>query len=368
VDTTAPASADLLERPVCLRPDIELLEGANGKPMLYIPVSESYVQLGRATVLMLPLLDGSRTGAEVARDMAARMHAPEAVIRPKVDALLDQLRQADVLLGLSPAPVGRRDRIARGVSSTPMKRLPLRSVVAPLRRFAGTPGGAWRARLGWAALLLCLACGVSSLLLAMVVPPPTQVSALLPAVVLLLLQIVSHEAAHGLVLTSLGVPPREAGLALWFYVLPVAYVDRTDAYRVRSRLGRFAIPAAGPMHDLTWLFGTAVVAVDGSPVASALFYLQVTLLLAGANPFLPTDGYQMLEAVLGETNMRGRAIGLVAYRLLGRPLPPHLVAMSGRRRLAYYGYGAACLAYLGSLLVAAYLWAKALGGMTATLF
>jgi putative peptide zinc metalloprotease protein len=369
VDDTVPS--ELLDRAVRLREDVELLEGAHGSPMLYVSGTESYVRLGRAAVLVLPLLDGSRTGGQVARELAVHLAAPDEVARRQVDALLGQLRQASLLSGLAPAGLGRRERVADAMRRTPMKRLPLRWVVAPLRRFAGAPVGARGIRLASAAGVLCLAFGVAAWLLSVLVSPPIEVRALIPAFALLLIQILGHEATHAAVLTLLGVPPREVGIALWYYVLPVVYVDRTDSYRVSSRLGQFAVPAAGPMHDLVWLFAAAVVTTQTTgftqQVASALFYLQATMLLAGANPFLPTDGYQMLEALLGETNLRGRALSLVAYRLLRRPLPPQLAALTRRRRLAYLGYGLACLVYLGWLVVAIYLWVGALTGFTAVL-
>ena len=36
--------------------------------------------------------------------------------------------------------------------------------------------------------------------------------------------------------------------------------------------------------------------------------------------------------------------------------------------ITYLGYGLACLAYLGSLVVGVYLWARALTGLASTLF
>jgi putative peptide zinc metalloprotease protein len=65
---------------------------------------------------------------------------------------------------------------------------------------------------------------------------------------------------------ALGVPIREAGAQLLFWPIPMTHVDRTDAYRGRSRAGRSAVAAIGILVDLLagGLNGLLIVAASTS--------------------------------------------------------------------------------------------------------
>ena len=69
------------------------------------------------------------------------------------------------------------------------------------------------------------------------------------AIPLVLLQILIHETLHAVVAQYLRRPVRGLGVALLFYFMPLAYVDRTDAYRHRGRPGRVMLAVAGPLSD-----------------------------------------------------------------------------------------------------------------------
>ena len=169
------------------------------------------------------------------------------------------------------------------------------------------------------------------------------------AVAVLVVQVGLHETAHALVCQILGVPIRAAGFALLLWVLPFAYVDRTDAYRVRSRRARVSLAMAGPLLDGCWMGIVAVVAVSRGGiaiVASQVLALQAYTLLMNLNPVLASDGYSALEAGFGLVDPRGRALLLVRHLFTRSPLPPHLAVLRPGQRTAYLLYGLACAGYL----------------------
>jgi putative peptide zinc metalloprotease protein len=158
------------------------------------------------------------------------------------------------------------------------------------------------------------------------------------------------------------VPAREFGILLWLLVLPVPYVDCTDAYRLRRRGGRVAIALAGPAVDLTLAGGWGLVARTGDGAVAATAYqlmlVQLLILATNLNPVLPTDGHQAIETVTGEMNFRTRALSYIGHRLLRLPLPTALTGLSGTRRTVYVGYVAVALLYTGAVfgLIGVRLW------------
>jgi putative peptide zinc metalloprotease protein len=132
--------------------------------------------------------------------------------------------------------------------------------------------------------------------------------------------------------------------------VPFAYVDRTDAYRLRSRRARISLAMAGPLLDGWWmgLAGLVTVLAHGGVVlvASEVLALQTYTLMMNLNPVLASDGYAAVEAGLGLVDPRGRALRLVRHLITRAPLPPHLAVLGPWRRAAYLLYGLACAGYL----------------------
>jgi putative peptide zinc metalloprotease protein len=168
--------------------------------------------------------------------------------------------------------------------------------------------------------------------------------------VLLLTQVCVHEAAHALVCQVLRVPVRSAGFALLLWLVPFAYVDRTDAYRLKSRANRLALTLAGPLWDGVCMGVAGIVALTSDGVVQAiaiqLLAFQIVALLINVNPLLPSDGYVAVETIFGLVDLRGRAFALVSHILHRRPLPAHLVGLSARMRGMLVGYGLVCVVYL----------------------
>ncbi|MFI7240617.1 PqqD family peptide modification chaperone [Streptomyces qinglanensis] len=349
---------ETLTRPK-LREGLEVIRGMDDHPLLYDASSGIYHRLSRSAAGLVQRLDGSRSLEDIATMMAAHgTKTPEAA-RTELDRFVRNLYDSGLLDG-APTPQRARDTGRRGkrnqmmprfvVSRTLLPRL-LEPLAVPLRRVPGrvTAG----VHLAGGVLGTVLACWA---LFAGPSPDPRPAHwTTLLALVLFLCQIVLHECAHAMVAQILKVPVRGFGFALLFYFMPLAYVDRTDAYRLRSRASRAVLALAGPVND-GWAAGlTALVAVmaDGTAasVAATMLVFQIFSLITNLNPLLPSDGYAALEAGMGTVDARGRAFGLLKHTLLRRPLPSHLAAMTPAARRLHLAYGALCTLYV---LVLAY--------------
>ncbi len=353
--------SDVLSHPLRLRDDVERLEGAEGSRMLFTPTTGRYVRIGKQAHALLDLFDGTRTGEAVVVEVARRLGTRPEPVRDRITVFVLDLRQAGLLDGLEPVAEPRRARLAKGLHATRTKRFPLVKASRLLARPAHAVSR-WPLRtLGPALATLCVLAGATGTMVLFLEGLPLAPPPLLPMVALLIAQIFVHETAHAFVLNMLKVPPREAGIALWYYIIPIAYVDRTDSYRIHSRAKRFAVSAAGPLVDMLWILTSAVVltATTGTAnqLAHSLLYTQVTMLVFNFNPFLPSDGQQAAETLIGDLNMRGRAMTYIAHRVLRTPLPSYLRGLSRRRRLLYLGYGSLCIAYLAVLVLFLVAWA-----------
>lgn len=336
--------------PLRLRPDVELIEGANGEPMLHDGASGDYTRLTSGGAQLVGLIDGSASGRELVDAVAERTDAATA---QKVARFLTDLRTAGVLVGEHPAEEEQDDQ----QRITLVKRLPLvtsvDAAIDPIvERLKGLPSYVSRAVLAGAAAASLLA--IVAVLTGR--PPVTDLSLVWwPALVLFPVGIAVHEASHAVACRWQGVHVRNAGVGLMLYVLPIAYVDRTDAYRIRSRRGRAVISAVGPLVDLL-LSGAAaavVLTTTGTVAATAqiLFYLWSAAFVFNLNPLLPTDGYYALEALSGGVNVRGRSLEWLKHRVRRRELPAHLRDISARQTALYLLLAFGSLAYLAWIAV-----------------
>ncbi|MEU8663982.1 hypothetical protein, partial [Actinoplanes philippinensis] len=169
----------------------------------------------------------------------------------------------------------------------------------------------------------------------------------------LLVQATVHEMGHATVCQALGVPVREAGVKLFCLLIPLTYVDRTDAYRVRSRAGRIGVALVGPLIDLT-AAGLSATLILIDPVGFGgvrwLLGFQMFVIINNLNPLLPTDGNHALEAAIGELNLRHRANAYMAHVLLRIPLSAAHRSVSAARRRLYLTYGFVSTVFLIMLL------------------
>jgi putative peptide zinc metalloprotease protein len=350
---------------VRLAPGVEYLAGPNDTPLLYISESKTYVRLsaGGAEIVRLLTGRGALTAEEISETLARKYQAGGAEIDRRLGNFLRQLGDAGALAdqdGATGHPQARPWfwRAARSVVAKPrlklfscrFERAIAEGAVASLKARAGGVLG----KIAGLGALLALAVVGLAVPRAGVTFGQAQVS--LPFIVGgLLLHAVFHELSHALVGSYYGVKVREIGVALLYYFLPVAYTDRTDAYRLRDFDSRAAIALAGPMLDL---YATAISAAASRLAGGAaaanfrlLMWLQLGALLSNLNPLMPGDGYHVLEAWLGALNFRRRAFSLLFRRLTFRALPPNLQGLRTEQQLGHIAYAVAALGYT-SLLAA----------------
>jgi putative peptide zinc metalloprotease protein len=354
-ESTTAAPPAWLSQPVELAPHVTLIDGADGHSLLFNAATGTYVRLSRTGAHVVPLLDGTRTGTALL-DAASRSRGPDGTRDrgPAMLTFLNDLRAAGVL-SEPPEPLrGTRRWLLRIVALTPRVRVPARHLNLLLRRPAMLLARFPRA--ATAVGLVAAVAAVAAVVLAVVLPAPLVFAGppWLLIIGALLVQAAVHEMGHATVCQALNVPVREAGVRLFFWLLPLTYVDRTDAYRVRSRAGRSAVALVGPLVDLIAAGLTGLLIVV-SPVRFGelrwLLGMQLFLAINNLNPLLPvTDGHHAMEAALGELNLRSRAFTYLGHILFGIPLPTAHRSVPPARRGIYLTYGFISVGYLGLVL------------------
>ena len=173
----------------------------------------------------------------------------------------------------------------------------------------------------------------------------------------------AHELAHALVTRRLGGRVHEVGIA-FLVLMPMPYVDASDAWLFPRRRDRMLVSAAGMLAELA-LAGIAVL-LWSVLEAGVLRDLCLAIVLAGAvstilfnaNPLLRFDGYYLLQDAIDVPNLAARSsgwwIGLARWRLLG--LDRRTPDASARERCWLAGYGAASLGYRYLVMVAIAWW------------
>ena len=342
--------------PLALAADAERLCGADGEAMLYLPATRRYVRLGIGTARLLDALDGSMSTTE----LLARTRA-DSGRAARVLAALDALRRAGAFT-LDPGP-RRRSRSGAWLTTSP--RLPVtagfdRLVAGPARLIGRAP----RTSAATAALAAVAALALATVAL---VRYPDEGTPIWPLVVVVLLaETVAHELAHAAVCRALGVRIREAGLMLWGWFLPLAYVDCTDVYRLRARRARVLVALVGPLVDLLAAGCAAAVFLrgGGSDLRGTTFTIllsQLIVLARNLAPLPPADGYHALAAATGELNLRGHAVAELRAFLASAARSPRRRALAGtpagaapadRPRWLYAGYGTLVAVYVAALLAA----------------
>jgi len=342
-----------LELPLVLSPEVERLTGADFQPMLYLQAERRYIRLSRGAAGLLDALDGATTAEQIlARVTGAGDSGLEARRRQTVLQTIDGLRRAGTFT-LDRGRDTRADlpRWRRRLARSPKLRVTrgIDPVVAKPAALAVRHPRATRLSviaLVLASLFLCVAAAVR-------LSAPTAV--LWPAVfAVVLVEVAVHELAHAAVCRVFGVGVREAGLMLWGWFLPLAYVDCTDTYRLPAKRPRVLVALAGPFVDLVAGGVCAAVMLGGHGELSgtaSVIYLSLLLMLArNLMPLLPTDGYHALQAATGELNLRRRAWSHLrgwagSHSIRRRPTTETIRPSRTRREKVYIAYGLASVFY-----------------------
>ena len=352
-----------------LRRGVSLIVGMDNQPMLFDSDSGKYHRLGAAAAFIVGQFDGVRPLPTIIEELPQDIDEAGA---QRITGLVDNLRDKGLLAGGEPAPAVPeapvRTRRTRGRHTAQPRQARHLKVERPRRS-----GGWWLPRiiiarkyhrivapivtllqrlpapaLSWVFLALA-ACGYAAgamVLSSLAGGPRPGVLVLVTAVAIQLVSILLHESWHAIVAGYLGTPIRGLGVALMFWAVPIAYVDRTDSYRVRSRSGLTMLALAGIFSDgvVCGLEAAIAWASTGTvrQVALTLCAFQLTMLVTNLNPLTQSDGVAAVEAATGSVNLRGRSMFVLRCVLRRQPLPPALAVMRPAVRWGYFIYGLAC--------------------------
>ena len=352
-----------------LRRGVSLIVGMDNQPMLFDSDSGKYHRLGAAAAFIVNQFDGVRPLPTIIDELPQDIDEAGAT---RITGLVDNLRDKGLLAGGEPIPAVPeapvRTRRTRGRHTAQPRRARHLKVERPRRS-----GGWWLPRiiiarkyhrivapivtllqrlparaLSWVFLALAV-CGYAAgamVLSSLAGGPRPGVLVVITAVVIQLVSILLHESWHAIVAGYLGTPIRGLGVALMFWAIPIAYVDRTDSYRVRSRRGLTMLALAGIFSDGVVCGLEAAVAWASTgmvrQVALTLCAFQLTMLITNLNPLTQSDGVAAVEAATGSVNLRGRSMFVLRCVLRRQPLPPALAVMRPAVRWGYFIYGLAC--------------------------
>jgi putative peptide zinc metalloprotease protein len=298
-----------LKLPLMLGGTAERLTGAAQEPMLYLAQDRLYVRLSAGAAALLDSLDGRTSTAQILDGLGEDADPATDIRRSRVLGVISGLRD----LGAFSSEIGGNVPVRSRAWIRRFPRLRFTRGIEPL--VAGPADAAVRhPRLTWLGLSLVAAVSIVSLILtATRLPGPEPV--LWPVVIaIVLVEVAAHELGHAAACRCLGLGIREAGIMLWAWVVPLAYVDCTDVYRLPARRHRVLVALAGPFVDLVAIGSAAAVFLaSANPevrgTAFTLVFSMGVMLARNLAPLPPGDGYHALSAAIGELNLLGRSLG-----------------------------------------------------------
>jgi putative peptide zinc metalloprotease protein len=353
--------------PLRLAAGVEVLKGPDNIPLLYVEARDRYIRLSSSGAAIVNMIEaqGNITAYSISAFLAGSCPEKRDEISGNVERFLDQLYQAGAL-----EPTDELRATAAQASNAPLvsdlfrgsRRFVLRfRLWRPNRPLAAKLIKSFRAHapvttrilfIGW---LLLTAAAISYRFTHAAGLPNFRAVAWPIFLGCIILHSVIHELCHALVSSYYGVKLREFGVGLLYYFIPVAYTDRTDAYRLQDFRSRALIALAGPAWDVSAAGMTTIAALFTSGRLNDTFHVltlfQLVSCISNLNPLLPGDGYHALEAAFKELNFRRRAFTFFLYNLTGRELPPQLDHLTNRQRTFYLLYALIVAAYVGFLLL-----------------
>lgn len=181
-----------------------------------------------------------------------------------------------------------------------------------------------------------------------------------------------HELGHAVCARRRGVAVGPMGVILFFFA-PLAYVDVTAAWLLRSRMARVQIALAGMYVDLFvaacagLLWWCAAPGLLRHAAAQVFVIAGPASLLVNLNPLLRLDGYYVLADLLEIPNLRSlgrqRLVGWMEHLAFGDPLPS--TTLCGWRRPVATLHAALSVIFhavwILGILAAVLVWAGLLG-------
>ncbi len=189
-----------------------------------------------------------------------------------------------------------------------------------------------------------------------------------------------HELGHAFTAKRLGCKVPTMGVA-FLVMLPMAYTDVNDAWKLASRRQRLAVGAAGIATELAiaaWATLAWSLLPDGG-LKQAVFLLATTTwvstVLINASPFMRFDGYFLLMDALDMPNLHQRAGALARWHLrrllfsLQDLVPEQLPATRHRFLIgfAYITWAYRAVVFLGIAVLVYHVFPKPLGPLLAAI-
>ncbi|WZX99227.1 PqqD family peptide modification chaperone [Bacillus sp. FSL W7-1360] len=349
----------LMSSPLQLIDEVELIQGANDQYMLFHAVKQNYVRIPVVGVMVINMLDGHTTGHDVVKRLEEK-YPTQQNIYDVVHHFFSVLRRSGVL-NLEPEEEYGLGRFVRNKVNRPIYRLPLVKSLDLLNRSLEYIVGYVRTvpkTILHAVVVVLLLSSLLSIVLSIyhtdMVSKIHWVSWPL-LIVAIILHLVVHELSHAFACAYYGTRIREAGVGLLYYFIPVAYVDRTDSYRIKKKKGRAMIALAGPGWDLfaAGIWAMLAMWLGGSPWGATAYMIAMMLLLlfiSNLNLLLPTDGYHAFEAATGELSLRNRSLKYLYLKMTRKPLSNLFQNVSKSRRFIYLLYAVLSFCYVFFLL------------------
>lgn len=170
----------------------------------------------------------------------------------------------------------------------------------------------------------------------------------------LILHLVCHEFSHAIVTRLHGGKVREVGVGLLYYVIPVAFVDLTDIYRLPKR-SRAIISLAGPLFDITAATITAIIFFtqqgDVKFIAYYILSSQLFIIIFNCNLLFPSDIYRAIESMSGEMNLRKHSFEYLRSILFNKEKASYLKNISSTKEIFYVSYAMIATLYIIAFLL-----------------
>ncbi|WP_162834423.1 metalloprotease [Amycolatopsis circi] len=348
-----------------IRPDVTMgpAKRLGPKVVHYLKdtAGDGYLATGPRELFLISRLDGKHSLAEIGEAYSAEYD--RSLSAPQWQQLLGLLAYNGLLVD-GPPPADRGARTTR--SSLFYRRMPLFDPDQLLGVLDRRLGFLFRPATVWIEVALGL------VVLGFVISNAAELAADFTsrsfspmfaslAVVTSWLIMVLHELAHGLTCRHFGGRVREIGL-LWRFPLFAPYCNADDVMLFASRRQAIYTALAGTLTQLLTLAPFTVAwTMTASPWRGffAVIVLIGTLVtLFNLVPFLPLDGYYMLNHALGMADLRGQARIFVFlwFRRVRGDTKASVQGYSRRDRWIYGSYAACSSAFLLGLLAGVIGW------------
>ncbi|MGG1441057.1 PqqD family peptide modification chaperone [Brevibacillus laterosporus] len=323
---------------------VELIYGINDQPLLYNPDIGNYVRISSLGIKVVGWLNKGCTIEQIIERLTIEYQKPHEEVRPVVNNFLEQLRQAR-MLNIEPIPENLIGRSLGYVRKRPVFRIPLlkttKKITYPFSNLLGMFSTKILFMIG--AIIFLLAVSIVALFLYKNSFLTTYGNVSWVIIIsVIVIHLLLHEMTHATILQRFGINIRQAGIGLLYYILPIAYVDTTDAYRLRNKYERAAVALGGPVFDILGAAISTIICLWGnmwwSNQFQIIFKIQFAIFIINLNPLLPSDGFHAIESLMGELNMRRRALHYFFCKITFRSSPNYLANLPKTKKIQYSLY------------------------------